>query len=90
MKKIFKAIGSIIKGILGNLDYLAAFAIGVVVQKHAPEQLETVVNGISTFDYQGALDATVNFGKATWDLGVQLVDYVAALIEGAPADAPAE
>ena len=87
MKKIFKVIGGILKGILTNLDYLAAFAIGVVVQKHAPEALESVVNGIVSFDYQGALDATVAFGKSAWDLGVQLVDYVATLIEGAPAEA---
>ena len=87
MKKIFKLIGGVIKGLLGNLDYVLAFAVGVVVQKHAPEQLEALVTGIKTFDYQGALDATVAFGKSAWDLGVQLVDYVATLIEGIPTEA---
>ena len=74
MKKIFKGIRNLLKGIFGNLDYLAAFVVGAAAYKFAPEQLETIKLGLETFDYAGAFDtikgatvATVEWGKATYE-----------------------
>ena len=74
MKKIFKGLKNLLKGIFGNLDYLAAFAIGAAAYKFAPEQLEAIKLGLETFDYagafeaiKGALVAVVDWGKATYE-----------------------
>ena len=74
MKKIFKGIKNLLKGIFGNLDYLAAFVVGAAAYKFAPDQLEAAKMALETFDYAGAFDAIkgavvaiVEWGKATYE-----------------------
>ena len=74
MKKIFKGIKNLLKGIFGNLDYLAAFVVGAAAYKFAPDQLEAAKMALETFDYAGAFDAikgavvaVVEWGKATYE-----------------------
>ncbi len=83
MKKIYKFIKGIVKGIFGNIDYLLTFALGAAAYKFAPEQLESVYNTIVTFDYTAALEATKTFFIAAYDLGVEAFDYTVALVKGA-------
>ena len=79
MRKIYKGIKSLLKGILGNLDYLAAFVLGAAAYKFAPEQLESIKLAIETFDYAGAAGSLKLAGSATIDFGVAAYDYVVAL-----------
>ena len=82
MKKIYKFIKGIIKGIFGNIDYLLTFALGAAAYKFAPEQLESIYSTITTFDYSAAFEATKGFLMAAYDLGVEAFNYAVALVKG--------
>ena len=79
MKKIFKAIGKLLGGIFGNLDYVAAFAIGALVQQNYPELLADVYNAIATFDYAGFAESTKGFAIKIVDFGKDSYEYVLGL-----------
>ena len=80
MKKIFKFITGTIKVILGNLDYIAAFALGALAQVHYPELLADVSNYVVNFDLAAAFDATKDFFVGLFELGKDAVAYVESLI----------
>ena len=92
MKKIFQFIKGIIKGILGNLDYVAAFVLGAAAYKFAPEQLESIYNAIMTFDYGMAFDAIKEGAMDLYQGAKSLVEQAIAYFKGdeMPMDMPAE
>ncbi len=86
MKKIYQFIKGILKGILNNLDYLAAFVIGAAAYKFAPEQLESIKETILTFDYATAWMSIKGLAMSAWDLGVEAYDYIVGLFSEAPVE----
>ncbi len=86
MKKIYQFFKGIVKGILGNLDYVGTFILGAVAYKFAPEQLEAIKDGILTFDYGTAWASTKMFAMDSymWIKGIAL-DAV-ALFQDAPVE----
>ena len=85
MRKIFQFVKGTIKGILSNLDYLAAFVLGALAYKFAPEQLEGIYDAIITFDYAAFWMEVKGLALSAWDLGVQAYDYIVGLFADAPA-----
>ena len=96
MKKIFQFIKGIIKGILGNLDYVAAFVLGAAAYKFAPEQLESIYNAIITFDYGTAFESIKDGAISLYEGGKSLVEQAIAYFKGdempmeMPMEMPAE
>ena len=86
MKKIFKFFTGTLKGILSNLDYLAAFVGGALAYKYAPEQLEGIYNAIITFDYTAAWELIKSAGMAVADYAVMAYDWVASFFMDAPVE----
>lgn len=85
MKKIFKAISKLIGAVLGNLDYVAAFAVGALAQMHYPELLADIYNGVVNFDYVVFFESTKDFLGKVVDFGKSSYDYIAAQFADAPA-----
>lgn len=78
MKKIFQFITGTIKFVLGNLDYLAAFALGAFAYNTYPELLNDAWNYIANFDLNAAFEAVKAFGMKVYDYGMQAYDYIVA------------
>lgn len=81
MKKIFKAFGKLVGGILGNLDYVAAFALGALVQQSYPELLNDIYNALINFDYVGLAESTKGFALKVVDFAKESFEYFKGLIE---------
>ena len=84
MKKIFKFLTGTLKGILSNLDYLAAFIGGALAYKFAPMQLEGIYDAIITFDYVAAFELLKSGALKIADLAVAAYDWVVGLFTEAP------
>ena len=84
MKKIFKFFTGTLKGILNNLDYVAAFVGGALAYKFAPMQLEAAYDAIITFDYVAAFELLKSGVLKLADLAVAAYDWVLGLFTEAP------
>ncbi len=85
MKKIYRFFKGVLKGILGNLDYVATFVLGAAAYKFAPEQLEATKEAILTFDYASAWMWIKGAGVTVADYAVLAYDWVVSLFADAPA-----